>query len=85
MLVSIPYAEHLGNMASIYFRGSTAEAAAARQDLFRLALEPTFVGLSHFAMAVTCHPCAVAMLCLVHATTCQLLSFKIHSSWWNAS
>ena len=60
---------------AVSFRGSTAESAAARQDLFRLALEPTFVGLSHFAMAVTCHPCAVAMLWFMHATTCHVLSF----------
>ena len=42
MLVSIPYAEHLGNMASIYFRGSTAEAAAAKQDLFQSRLCANF-------------------------------------------
>ena len=56
-------------------RGSTTESAAAKQDFFSLAFVPTFVGLSHFAMAVTCHPCAVAMLWFMHATTCQLLSF----------
>ena len=44
-----------------YYRGSTAEAAAARQDLFRLALEP-FCNGSHVsslrsghAMVRACH------------------------------
>ena len=42
------------------------------KTFFSLVLEPTSVGLSHFAMAVSCcHPCAVAMLWLVHATTYQ--------------
>ena len=85
LVLQLDLIEHRTVLEGICNRGSTAEAAAAKQDFFSLAFVPTFVGLSQFAMAVTCHPCAVAMLCLVHATTCQLLSFKIHSSWWNAS
>ena len=47
---------------AVSFRGSTAESAAARQDLFRLALEPTFVGLSQF-----CNGSHVSSLCSGHA------------------